>query len=166
MANQSFTNILTNDKQFAALQLPPKAPTSNKNKPSVTEGHEILFQASNVLKTHENPSLSFLGDEQIPGPPNSPSNFEDSAHATASKLEAKLKRMQANRVYAARYRLRKLARVQDMQSQVDSLEAEISMIRSQLLYWGSVYNKLVEENAMLKARCDAASKQMAEKDGK
>lgn len=92
MANQTFTNLPTNDKQFAALQLPPKAPTSNKNKPNVSEGHEILFQARNVMKTDENPSLVFHGDEQVLQHPNSPNKVEDLAQATNPKTEAQLKR--------------------------------------------------------------------------
>ncbi|QCE03321.1 hypothetical protein DEO72_LG8g1345 [Vigna unguiculata] len=90
MANQTFTSLLTNDKQFAALHLPPKAPTSNKNKSIVNEGGEILFQARNVLKTHENPSLMYLGTEHVLAPPND--DVEDLDRDSDSKLEAQMKR--------------------------------------------------------------------------
>ncbi|XP_029130709.1 uncharacterized protein LOC109815839 [Cajanus cajan] len=99
------------------------------------------------------------------GPPNSPNIVEDLAHATGSDLDAKTRRMQANRVYAARYRLRKLARLQLLKSHVESLEAQVSMIRSQLVYWESTFDKLAEENAMMKAQCDAIGKLIAEKEG-
>ncbi|KAL2337705.1 hypothetical protein Fmac_012151 [Flemingia macrophylla] len=166
MANQTFTNLLSNDKQFAAInQLPPKAPTSNINYASVTEGHEILFQARNVLKTHVNPSLSFLGEKQIPEPPNSPNNAEHLTHTKDSDLEARMRRMQANRVYAARYRLRKLARLELLKNHAESLEAQVSSIRSQLRCWESAFDELAEENAMIKAKCEATEKLIAEKQG-
>jgi len=90
MANQTFTNLLTNDKQFAAIQLPPKAPTINKNKSIVNEGGEILFQARNVLKTPENPSPIYLGTEHVLGPPND--DAEDLDRDSGSKLDAQMKR--------------------------------------------------------------------------
>ncbi|KAK7390332.1 hypothetical protein VNO78_25635 [Psophocarpus tetragonolobus] len=164
MANQTFTNLLTNDKQFSALHLPPKAPTSNKIKSNVIEGNEILFQAGNLLETHENPSLMFHGHEQLLGPENYPDNVQDLAQATNSKSEAHMKRKMANRVYSARYRLRKQARAQFLKSQADALEAEVSMFQTQLLYWQAVYDKLTEENAMMKAQCDTISKLIAEKE--
>eukprot|EP00256_Glycine_max_P031996 XP_006576508.1 uncharacterized protein LOC102664371 [Glycine max] len=164
MANQTFTNLLTNDKQFAALQLPPKAPTSNKNKPNVSEGHEILFQARNVMKTDENPSLVFHGDEQVLQHPNSPNKVEDLAQATNPKTEAQLKRMQANRVYSAKYRLRKQARLQNLKNLAESLEAEVSMNQSQLHFWQTIRDKLVEENEMMRAQYDIASNLVAEKE--
>ncbi|KAL9277439.1 hypothetical protein ACSQ67_025012 [Phaseolus vulgaris] len=164
MAKQTFTNLLTNDKQFAALQLPPKAPTSNKNKSIVNEGGEILFQARNVLKTHDNPSLVYLGTEHLLGPPND--DVEDFDRDSGSKLEAQMKRKQANRVYSARYRLRKQAKAQHLKNQAEALEAEVSMFQSQLLYWKSVHDGLVEENAVMRAQCDTASKLIAEKEGK
>ncbi|CAJ1948562.1 unnamed protein product [Sphenostylis stenocarpa] len=158
-------NLLTNDKQFAALHLPPKAPTSNKNKSSVNEGREILFQARNVLKTHDNPSLMYLGTQHVLGPLNSTNTVED-VHDSSSKLEAQMKRKQANRVYSARYRLRKQAKAQNLKSQAEALEGEISMFQSQLLYWKSVHDRLVEENVMMRAQCDTATKLIAEKEVK
>jgi len=40
------------------------------------------------------------------------------------------------------------------------------MFQSQLLYWKSVHDGLVEENAVMRAQCDTASKLIAEKEGK
>lgn len=97
MAYQSITNLLINDKQFDALQLPPKAPSSSKHKPNDIEGCEILFQARNVLKAHENPSLLFLGNEQVHRPPNTPkTNIHELPHAIDSRFETKMKRYVIN----------------------------------------------------------------------
>ncbi|KAH1266199.1 hypothetical protein GmHk_01G001743 [Glycine max] len=132
---------LTNDKQFAALQLPPKAPTSNNDKRNVTECHEILFHARNVMKTDENTLLCCF-----------------------MRMNKFSKCRQANWLYSARYRLRKQARLQNLKNLAESHEAEVSMNQSQLHFWKTARDELVEENAMMKAQYDIASKLVAEKE--
>ena len=99
MANQTFTNAPINDKQFVALQMPPKTPTSKisnifGNQPDPNEFSEILFQANNVLRTDENPTLSFLDeDEHVQAPPNTPTDdLEHVNHAKYPSSKAKMKR--------------------------------------------------------------------------
>ncbi|KAJ1416256.1 Basic-leucine zipper domain [Sesbania bispinosa] len=142
MENQTFTNSTIEDKQIVALQSPTAAPTGRINVFDVTKDE----------------------NELVLTPPITQSNIGDLANVDDSTSKAKMKRLVANRMYAARHRLRKEAKIQELIRHIDNLQAEVSIIQSHLLTVGATYNKLVEENEKLKAYWLALTKKKAEKD--
>ncbi|KAJ1387401.1 Basic-leucine zipper domain [Sesbania bispinosa] len=144
MENQTFTNSMKKDKQIVTLQSPHGAPTGRMNVSDVTKDE----------------------NELVLTPPNTQSNIGDLANVDDNMSKAKMKRLVANRMYVARHRLRKEAKIEELIRHIDNLQVEVSTIKSHLLTVGATYNKLVEENEKLKAYWLAATKEKAEKDAK